>query len=342
MRELRRVVVLLIALVGVTAGVAAEGPVRLLGVRFEPAEVLIGDHFELIMDVEAEDGSGVAFPAIDGSFAEGRIELLEDRGIDTLAVEGGTYRLRKSYRLTCFEPAQYRIDSVGVLGFDGNKIDTLFSPAGLEIEVALMPVDTAQKTIYDIRQPLEAPLVVEEFSGYVFFALFAAAVLASLVWLVVSRSRRAKGREEQEALPRVAPHIVAIRSLERLANQKLWQNGRYKEYYSRLTEILREYLSGRFGVGAMEMTSDEIVEALKGVEVTEAQRKKLESLLRESDLVKFAKHTPDGETNEESYTVVYYFVEETKEVAEEIVAPEEQRLEGVSVEEKMEESSDEK
>lgn len=92
----------------------------------------------------------------------------------------------------------------------------------------------------------------------------------------------------------------------------------------------------------MEMTSDEIVEALKGVEVTDAQRKKLESLLRESDLVKFAKHTPDGETNEESYTVVYYFVEETKEVAEEIVAPEEQRLEGVSVEEKMEESSDEK
>ena len=131
-------------------------------------------------------------------------------------------------------------------------------------------------------------------------------------------------------------HIVAIRELEKLSNQKLWQNGKVKEYYSRLTEILREYLDGRYGVGAMEMTSDEIVAAMKAAEVEPKYITKLGELLSESDLVKFAKYIPSEECHEESYNTVYYFVEESKEVAEEIVAPEAQNLEEVVPKERKE------
>lgn len=315
----------------VAEGVAdGQSPVQLLGARFEPSQVLIGDHFELVLEVEAEEGNEVAFPTITPDFTEGRIELLEERGVDTLESGGGRYRLRKSYRLTSFEPAHYSLDSVGVLWSDGVKIDTLFASGALEVEVAAMPIDTAQKTIHDIRQPLEAPILLGEFQGYLLTILLAIAVVVSVVWLVVTRIRIRRGAKPEAELPKVAPHIAAIRSLERLHNQKLWQNGRYKEYYSRLTEILREYLDGRFGIGAMEMTTDEIVAALAKIEITTAQRSGLTELLRESDLVKFAKHTPTEDTHESAYNLVYYFVEESKEVAEEVVAAEKQVPEGVT------------
>lgn len=313
--SVRYCILVLWALLAGASGLRAEEPVKIVGARFEPANVLIGDHFNLIMEVETDGQHAIAFPKITPEFTEGRIELLKDEAVDTLESGRGAYRLRKSYRLICFEPAAYHIDSLGLLYTDGVTTDTLFAPEALELTVALMPVDTAQKSIYDIKQPLDAPLVVEEFSGYMTWALLLASVVASFVWLIVSRKRHHKATEAP--LPKEPAHVVAIRSLEILANQKLWQNGKVKEYYSRLTEILREYLSGRYGVGAMEMTTDEIVAEMKRVSITPARAAELGALLAESDLVKFAKHHPDEEMHESAYNLVYYFVEESKEVAEE-------------------------
>lgn len=313
MNRLYRAIAALWMVVGVAGVALSQEPVRVVGAGFEPEEVLIGDHFHLNIDVEAEDGCEVAFPTITEEFAEGRIELLEDIATDTVSHKNGVWALRKSYRLTSFEPAEYHLDSLGVLYTSGVRIDTAFVGSALRLKVDIMPVDTAQKTIYDIRQPMDAPLVVEEFSGYMGMAVLVLAVLASVVYLVVTRTRKAKGSIAEEALPKEAPHIVAIRNLEMLSHQKMWQNGRYKAYWSRLTDILREYLDGRYGVGAMEMTSDEIVDHLKRLELSPKQVNELKSLLAESNLVKFAKHTPDAESNEEAYYKIYYFVEATKE-----------------------------
>lgn len=307
---------MLTALVVLVAGgveLFAGEPVRIVGAGFEPREVLLGDHFNLNIDVEVEEGCQVAFPAIDESFAEGHIELLEDIVTDTLGQSDGVWRLRKSYRLTSFDVAEYQLDSLGVLYSDGLKIDTAFVGEPLQLRVDIMPVDTAQKTIYDIRQPMQAPLVVEEFSGWVSLGVLALAVLASLIYLVLKSWRARKQGEAEVALPKEAPHIVAIRSLEQLTHQKLWQNGKHKAYWSRLTDILRSYLDGRYGVGAMEMTTDEIIAAVKELEISPKQLADIRELLSEGDLVKFAKHTPGVETNEEAYYKVYYFVEDTKE-----------------------------
>ena len=105
-------------------------------------------------------------------------------------------------------------------------------------------------------------------------------------------------------------HLVA----HRLQHQKLWQNGRHKQYYTRLTKILREYLDGRYGVSAMEMTTDEILAAIKELSIDARQFAVLTELLQTADFVKFAKHTPDDELNESLFSGVYYFVEDTKQV----------------------------
>ena len=129
---------------------------------------------------------------------------------------------------------------------------------------------------------------------------------------------------------------MAIEALERLHNEKLWQNNKHKEYYSGLSDILRTYLAGQFELGAMEMTTDEIVVAMKSLSLTKKQSTSLGELLAESDLVKFAKYIPAEEYHEEAYNTVYYFVEESKEIAEEVVSPEAQNLEGVVAQEKRE------
>lgn len=112
--------------------------------------------------------------------------------------------------------------------------------------------------------------------------------------------------------PPQPPHVVAIKALEALHHQKLWQNNKHKQYYSALTDILRTYVAARWGFGAMEMTSDEIIETMRAEELPDKARMDLTAILRDADLVKFAKATPEAEQNEADYLKAYYFVEETK------------------------------
>ncbi|MBQ3174153.1 MAG: hypothetical protein IJB56_07625 [Alistipes sp.] len=116
--------------------------------------------------------------------------------------------------------------------------------------------------------------------------------------------------------PKIPPHVVAIKALVELKNRKLWQNGKYKHYYTALTDILRVYIGGRWGIGAMEMTTDEIIAALRDVELPLESRSNLVSIMRTADMVKFAKAEPAAEDNEDNYTKAYYFVENTKMVME--------------------------
>ena len=335
MSGLRRYIVALCAVLGGWLSVVAGEPVRIESARFVPDSVLIGDHFDLVMEVVSREGYAVGFPTIT-NVGEGKIELLEEGKIDTLSMGDGKYHLRKKWRMTSFEPAMYNIDSLGVLYTDGRTVDTLYAPNALELAVQMIPVDTAQKTIYDIKQPLRMPVLfgeVVETGSRVLGVLVALAALVLAVVLVVRKLRRKGGEAEK---PKEPAHVVAIRELEALHNQKLWQNGKVKEYYSRLTEILRAYLAGRYGVGAMEMTTDEIVVSMKSLALTKKQSASLGELLAESDLVKFAKYIPTEEYHEEAYNTVYYFVEESKEIAEEVVSPEAQNLEGVVPQEKRE------
>ena len=154
--------------------------------------------------------------------------------------------------------------------------------------------------------------------------ILAAGVLALLLALVALYAlkrilaRYGKGLGDLfKPAPPQPPHVVAIKALEALHNQKLWQNNRHKQYYSGLTDILRTYIAARWGVGAMEMTSDEIIEAMRSEELPDKARMDLTAILRDADLVKFAKATPDGEQNEADYLKAFYFVEETKLVVEE-------------------------
>lgn len=114
----------------------------------------------------------------------------------------------------------------------------------------------------------------------------------------------------------VPPYQLAMQQLEALREQNLWQDGREKEYYTRLIDILRHYLEGRFGINAMEMTSQQITRVLHEKEDMRMPNARIKRILEIADIVKFAKVRPLPDDNLRALSEAVRFVEETKPVEE--------------------------
>jgi hypothetical protein len=108
---------------------------------------------------------------------------------------------------------------------------------------------------------------------------------------------------------------VALEKLDIIKEQKIWKEGKHKEYHTQLTDVIREYVSRRYEINSTEKTSDETLRALKPM--FRDQRElflRLEKMLQVADLVKFAKWHTTPDENEQGLLTAYEFVNETKEI----------------------------
>lgn len=286
--------------------------------RVEPDSIGIGDRFDYVIEVEQDLVQVIRFPEFGLRSEEGDIELVESLPVDTLAREGRRLRLAKRYRLAAFEEGRYNLGAAQVLYADKNILDTLRGRDSVYLEVTTFQIDSTSQSIFDLKPQRTLPFQLREIRGYLLWGLLALALLAGALWLLVRwLARRGKRLGDLfRPAPPLPPHVAAIQALEALHHQKLWQNARYKPYYSGITEILRTYIAARWEVGALEMTSDEIIAAMRDADLPDKARMDLTTILRDADLVKFAKAEPDAEQNEADYLMAYYFVEETKLVEE--------------------------
>lgn len=309
-----------IALLLAGAAARAQSDVPQVTAHIQPDSVMIGDRFDLVVDVEKDLVQVVQFPEFEDKPGN-PIELHKEYPIDTLERDGRHLKLRKRYTLAAFEEGNLGLGRAQVLYLDKNITDTLYTADTLRLQVGTFQIDSTSHTIYDIKAQRTLPFRYGEISGYVLWSLLGLIVLGGAIYAgrrLMARYAR-KVRDIFRPAPPLPPHIAAIQALETLHNQKLWQSGRHKQYYSGLTDILRTYLAGRYGFGAMEMTSDEILAAVRRYDLPQKCVMDLQAILRDADLVKFAKARPEGTTNEDNYLNAYYFVEETKpvEIAEE-------------------------
>lgn len=297
-----------------TVGVAAAQPPRVTA-RVEPDSIFIGDRFDYVIEVEKDLVQTVAFPEFDTP-KSGAVELIESLPVDTLERDGRYLKLQKRYRLAAFEEGMLNMGAAGVLYADKNIVDTLYARDSVYLEVATFQIDSTSQSIYDLKPQYTLRFRVAEIKGYLLWGVLLFLLLGAGLYALM-RYLDARGKRLGDLFkpaPPEPPHVVAIKALEALHHQKLWQNDRHKLYYSLLTDILRTYIAGRWGVSAMEMTTDEIIEAMRTLDLPEKARMDLSSILRDGDLVKFAKFTPEADQNEGDYTRAYYFVEETKPV----------------------------
>jgi len=307
----------LLAIVLLWAGFAARAQQPAVTARVEPDSIGIGDRFDLVIEVERDLVQVVEFPEYRPE-ANGPLELVADLPVDTLARDGRRLKLRKRYRLAAFEEGRYNLGRAKVLYADKNIVDTLSGGDSLLLEVGTFEIDSTSHSIYDVKMQHDLPFRFAEISRYLLWAVIALIALGGIVWGLLRYLKR-RGTTLGGLLhgaPPLPPHVAAIKALEALHHQKLWQNNRHKQYYSGLSDILRTYIAARWEIGAMEMTSDEIIEAMRGAELPDKARMDLATILCDADLAKFAKAMPDGEQNEADYLKCYYFVEETKLVDE--------------------------
>ena len=284
--------------------------------RFEPDSIGIGDRFTYSIEVEKDLVQTVIFPNFAASAGE-QFELIEDVPVDTLERDGRRLKLRKSFRLAAFQEGVQRI-LPQVMYADKNIIDTLYGEDTLSLLVTTFEIDSTSHSIFDIKPQKTLPFRFGEISGYLMWSLVALVVLAIGLY-VAYRIMRHYGKSLSDIFhpaPPMPPHEEAFRALERLYVLRLCQHDKHKLYYSTLTDILRRYIAARFEVGAMEMTSDEIIAAMREVELPKKAAMDMADVLRAADLVKFAKAIPESDENEASYQAVWDFVELTKPVEE--------------------------
>ena len=271
-------------------------------------------------------------------YDEDIFECIEEYPIDTLRVDGRRLHLRKRYLLAAMETGRLPLRPA-IIYFERNEElpDTIFTRDTLYLNVAryaeldttlFLKADPTSEQGFgvDREQAMEylnddalyeqkhLPFLFAEIRDYATYGALIAIVVALVVWLIVGLIQRMRARHStlERPAPKLPPHVVANKALVELSHRKLWQNGKFKQYYTTLASILRVYISERWSIGALEMTTDEIISALLDVDMPVASRSDLIAVLRTADMVKFAKAEPDGEENELCYTRAYYFVENTK------------------------------
>jgi hypothetical protein len=180
----------------------------------------------------------------------------------------------------------------------------------LVLTINTIPVDTTQ-AIKDIKAPLREPITLREiliWSSIILGSLLLIALIIFIIWKV----RRKEAIIKISLKPKVPAHEKALKELEKLRSEKLWQSGKVKEFHTILTDILRAYIEERFETIALEMTTYEIVTSLK-LKLNEADElRKLEQILTLADMVKFAKYNPLPDEHDNSLNKSVSFVENTK------------------------------
>jgi hypothetical protein len=212
-------------------------------------------------------------------------------------------------QLTSFDAARYHLPGIVVeRWFKDGVVDSLVF-AGEDIEYFTIPVDTATFQVHPLKAQIEYPVTFVEILPY----LGGAILLVLLVVLAVFLIRRYLSRRDEAVLKREPAHIVALRKLDAYRGDKYWTEDKQKQFYSGVTDALREYISARYGVSALEMTTRELFVALKDAEMDLTLKTALQKLFETADFVKFAKMTLPREENASVVPFAVQFVTATYE-----------------------------
>ncbi len=234
-----------------------------------------------------------------------KICVVHEFVIDTLQISNGVKHLNAKVLVTSFDSGYFKLPQPLAVTKDG---DTLYFETP-SLEVTNVQVDTANFKVRPLKKQMTYPVTFSEVYPWVLLAL----LFIVAVYLVYRYVKYRKENRDFFGKPIVKdpPHIIALRELESIRNQKLWQNGKDKQYYTAITDTLREYIDSRYGVNAMEKTSAEIIDSLKDKQIDKDAFEQLDELFQSSDLVKFAKFSPSVEQNEQAILVAVRFVNTT-------------------------------
>lgn len=277
--------------------------------QLDSTQLMIGDQCDLRLQATLDKQEHVQFPVYGEELIPG-IEITDRTMIDTVSLKDGRQQLTQYLTVTSFKDSLFFIPALPFVSGD----DTMFTdPLSLNV-IQPFEIDTTQNAITDIKPVYKAPIWWWGILRWVLLALAIAGLGVGAYYLYKYIQKRRLMREGDYVEPEVIrpAEEVALEKLDKIKEEKIWQQGRQKDYHTELTDVIREYIAGRFGISSQEQTSSEI---LTDIQPVLKDRKDLYSSLKKmlslADLVKFAKWNPLPDENEQSLCSAYEFVRET-------------------------------
>ncbi len=251
--------------------------------------MFIGDQATLSFSILQDEKSVITTPNLSKKVL-GKLEIIDFISSDTTQLEDAI-SVAHSYKITAFDSTLALIPSLPFVC--GN--DTQFSNP-VTIKIVDVPVDTTQMAIADIKTIQTPPFDYQLLYIIITVVIMLIALAIAIFYLV--KYLRAKSPEQQQLAPvdTRTPYEIAFQNLDNLKLKQLHQKGQIKEYYTELTDILRQFFSNKYDFDAMESTSHELIQLVKSLEIANSNPdylSQLKIILTEADFVKFAKHIPD-------------------------------------------------
>lgn len=280
--------------------------------KIDSLQILIGEQTKVKLQVSLNSDKHAIFPTFVDTLVKG-VDIVNIAKPDTQYLNSDKRLLiTQEYTITSFDSALYYIPPIAV------TVDNKpYHSKALALKVYSIPVDTLHPdNFFGPKEIMEAPFVWKDWYAVIGCGLLFIPFLMLLIYLIKRLRDNKPIIRKVKVEPKLPPHQLAIQEIEKIKNEKIWEKGMPKEYYTELTDTIRNYIKSRFHFNALEMTSSEIIDKLLEMNDKNAIAD-LRSLFQTADLVKFAKHSPLMNENDTNLINAIEFINETKEKEDE-------------------------
>ena len=292
----------LLLVIGIRAQVQVD-------VKIDSLQLFIGQQTDLTLSVTYDAAQKLVMPDIkQGQELIPNIEVVTVGKPDTAVLnDGKRLTVSQAYTITPWDSSFYYLPPMQVT-VDGQTYDS----KSLALKVYTVDIDTLHlDQFFPPNGIMELTFLWEEWQLVAFaflLLLLMMACIGVLVYHVKHGKPIVRFIRRKKKLP---PHQVAMDEIERIKSERKWAEEDSKEYYTLLTDTLRNYIRDRYGFNAMEMTSSEIIDRLIS-ENNEEALDELREIFRTADLVKFAKYSTLINENDANLVAAVEYVNQTK------------------------------
>ncbi len=286
----------------------------IVSVSVDSTTLFIGDQTDMHLQVTHDKQEVVQMPVYGETLMPG-IEIVDRTIVDTTYLANDQVQLNQYLTLTSFADSLFYISPIPFV--NGN--DTIFSE-GISLNVVQpFEMDSTDMAITDIKDIYNAKIWWWGIIRWILLALACVGLGVGLYYLIRYIMRQQKGEMTiKPSEPKRPAEEIALEALDRIKQEKIWQNGQIKQYHTQLTDVLRTYIAQRYDFSSNEKTSDEILREMKiRLQDNRELYNQLQKMLQLADLVKFAKWRTTPDENELSLKIAYDFVHQTTPIAQE-------------------------
>jgi hypothetical protein len=296
-----------------TAYVSLSSLAQKAVLSLDTSSIRIGERVQLRLNATLPKSASIYWPFISDTLTD-KVEVASKSKLDTNSTSRQDFvTYSQNITITSFDTGFHYIPPFTIqYSYAGDTSRKELLSDGVYLKVRTVEVDTT-RAIRDIRGPIQAPITFAELIPYL-GGVAVLSLIIGLIWYYFWRKRMNKPLFPVISRTQYPPWQLALKSLDSLESQKLWQNGKIKEYYSELTEILRHYLFQQHGIEAMEMITSEILSAYDLSGLQPDSRTLLSQILMQADYAKFAKAIPQRSENELSMIYARQFIDSTKPI----------------------------